>query len=171
MSDIVPTERILKKIYFIRGIKVMLDRDLAELYGVETSQLKRQVRRNIKRFPDDFMFELTREEFNNLRCQIDISNWGGTRYMPMAFTEQGVAMISSVLHSDRAVQVNIQIMRVFTELRKMLSKHEELKIKIDKMESKYDKKFRIVFDVIKKLLSEEQKPTRKIGFKIDNNDK
>ena len=169
MINIIPSDRILSKIYFVRNLKVMLDKDLAELYGIETRVLKQAVRRNIKRFPDDFMFELNKEEFLNLRSQIVISSWGGTRYIPMVFTEQGVAMLSRVLNSDRAIQVNIQIMRTFTKLRKMLSTHEDLKRKIEDMENKYDKKFQIVFEVIKKLISEEQKPKRKIGFKVNHN--
>src|SRR5580693_3587756 len=110
----VTEERILNKIYYIRDHKVMLDEDLAELYKVETKQLKRQVRRNVDRFPEDFMFEISKEEFENLRCQNGSSSWGGARYMPMAFTEQGVAMLSSVLNSATAIRVNIQIIRIFT---------------------------------------------------------
>ena len=120
MSDIVSVETIAGKIYIIRGLNVMLDRDLAELYGVETKQLKRAVRRNIDRFPSDFMFDLTRDEFTNLRSHIGTSSWGGERYVPMAFTEQGVAMLSSVLNSKRAIQVNIQIIRTFTKFRHAL---------------------------------------------------
>ena len=161
MADIVPLERIASKIYLIRGMKVMLDRDLAELYKVETSQLKRAVRRNIDRFPSDFMFELTPADLENWRCQFGTSKSDkmGLRYKPMAFTEQGVAMLSSVLRSKRAIHVNIQIMRAFTQLRKMLSTHEGLKRKIEAMEKKYDQQFQIVFDAIKQLLSEED--TRK----------
>ena len=161
MADIVPLERIASKIYLIRGMKVMLDRDLAELYKVETSQLKRAVRRNIDRFPSDFMFELTPAELENWRCQFGTSQSDkmGLRYKPMVFTEQGVAMLSSVLRSKRAIHVNIQIMRAFTQLRKMLSTHEGLKRKIEAMEKKYDQQFQIVFDAIKQLLSEED--TRK----------
>ena len=143
----------------------MLDRDLAELYGIETGQLKRAVRRNVERFPDDFMFELSKEEFNNLKCHIGISSWGGIRYMPMAFTEQGVAMLSSVLNSKRAIQVNIQIMRTFTKLRQMLLSHKDLKRKIEQMERKYDKQFQEVFEVIKQLIEVKNKPSKKIGFK------
>ncbi|MBI5593964.1 MAG: ORF6N domain-containing protein [Deltaproteobacteria bacterium] len=125
MSDIVPDERIAARIFFIRGIKIMLDRDLAELYQVETKVLKQAVRRNINRFPEDFMFELTEDEFEILRSLIVTSSWGGMRYVPMAFTELGVAMLSSVLKSDRAMRVNIQIMRVFTRFRQMLSTIEK----------------------------------------------
>jgi phage regulator Rha-like protein len=160
-----PAETITNKIYFIRGIKVMLDRDLAELYDAETSQLKRAVRRNIDRFPDDFMFELTSEEYSFLRCQIGTLKRGRhSKYKAMAFTEQGVAMLSSVLNSKRAIQVNIQIMRAFNRLRQMLSGHEDLKRKIEAMEEKYDKQFKVVFDAIRQLLEEDKKPKRKIGF-------
>lgn len=164
MNELVPVERIVAKIYRIRDTKVMLDMDLAELYGVETRTLKQAVRRNIKRFPPDFMFELSYQEFRDLRSQIVMSSWGGTRRPPMAFTEQGVAMLSSVLKSDRAIQVNIQIMRAFTQLRKMLSTHEDLRKKIEAMERKYDQQFKVVFDAIKQLLNVETKPKRKIGF-------
>ncbi|OHD68419.1 MAG: DNA-binding protein [Spirochaetes bacterium RBG_16_49_21] len=166
MKEIIPPERILAKIYLIRGMKVMLDKDLADLYEVATAQLKRQVRRNLERFPDDFIFELTADEFENLRCQIGTSRWGGERYMPMAFTEQGVAMLSSVLNSKRAIQVNIQIMRTFTRLRRMISTHDDLRKKIEAMEKKYDKQFRIVFDAIKELLKNGSKPKKKIGFNV-----
>ena len=142
----------------------MLDRDLAQLYGVETKVLNQSVRRNMKRFPADFMFTLTIQEVRNLRSQIVTSNRGGLRYLPMAFTEQGVAMLSSVLKSDRAIQVNIQIMRIFSQFRQMLSGHEELKKKIETIEKKYDKQFRIVFEAIKQLLKEDEKPKHKIGF-------
>ena len=161
MTELVPIELIASKIYLIRGIKVMLDRDLAELYGVETKVLKQAVRRNIDRFPADFMFELTSDEFNNLRSQIVTSSWGGARYLPMAFSEHGVLMLSSVLKSERAIQVNLVIMRAFIKLREMLSAHEDLKRKIDSMEKKYDEQFQIVFEAIKQLLSEEDKPKKK----------
>jgi hypothetical protein len=164
MTDIVSVDSITSRIYLIRGLKVMIDRDLAELYGVETKRLKEQVRRNISRFPEDFMFILTNQEVRNLRSQIAISSWGGTRYIPMAFTEQGVAMLSSVLKSDRAIQVNIQIIRIFTRLRQMLAGHKELEKKIDAMEEKYDEQFRVVFEAIKQLLKEDKKPRKKIGF-------
>jgi hypothetical protein len=159
---------IQNKIYYIRGTAVMLDSDLAVLYSVETKNLKRQVKRNIERFPDDFMFQLTKEEFKILRCQIVTSNRGGTRYLPYVFTEQGVAMLSSVLKSDRAIQVNIQIMRTFSKLRKYIFSHEEIKKKIENLEKKYDKQFKIVFTAIQQLMSAEdekkKKPKRKIGF-------
>lgn len=164
MHVIIPMESITSRIFWIRGMKIMLDRDLASLYQVETRVLKQAVRRNGTRFPDDFMFELSKEEFSNLRSQIVTSSWGGLRHVPMAFTEQGVAMLSSVLNSERAIQVNIQIMRAFTQLRTMLATHADLKEKIEEMEQKYDEQFRIVFEAIRQLLEEEAKSPRKIGF-------
>ena len=169
MPDIVPMERITGKIYLIRKTKVMIDSDLAELYGVPTKVLKQAVRRNQERFPSDFMFELSQKEFVNLRSQFVTSNssqWGGSRYRPMAFTEQGVAMLSSVLRSKRAISVNIQIIRAFTQLRQMLSTHEELKRKIEAMERKYDHQFSVVFEAIKQLIDNESKPKKKIGFEV-----
>ena len=162
----VPIEKITGKIYLIRGQKVMLDRDLAELYQVETKQLKRAVRRNIDRFPADFMFELTKAELENWRCQFGTSKseTKGLRYKPLVFTEQGVAMLSSILRSKRAVQVNIQIMRAFNQLRKMLVTHKDLKRKIEAMEKKYDEQFRIVFEAITQLIEEDEKPKKKIGY-------
>jgi hypothetical protein len=160
----VPIEKISGKIYLIRGQKVMLDRDLAELYGVETALLKRAVRRKRDRFPNDFMFELSKSELDDLRCQIGTSRWGGTRYSPFAFTEQGVAMLSSVLNSERAIQVNIQIMRTFTQLRNMIATHDGLKRKIEAMEKNYDDQFRIVFEAITQLLEVDEKPKKKIGY-------
>ena len=143
-----------------------LIRDLAELYGVATKQLKRAVRRNIDRFPTDFMFEMTKEELNNWRCQFGTSNSikMGLRHPPLAFTEQGVAMLSTVLNSKRAIQVNIQIMRIFSRLREMLAGHKDLRQKIEAMEEKYDEQFRVVFEAIKQLISEEKIPKKKIGF-------
>ena len=165
MSEIIPTELIAEKIFLVRGKKVMLDRDLAMLYEVETRVLKQAVRRNPERFPEDFMFILSNQEFRNLRSQFVTSSYGGTRYNPMAFTEQGVAMLSSVLKSKRAILVNIQIMRTFTNLRKMLATHDDLRKKIEEMETKYDYQFQVVFDAIKQLIAVEEKPKREIGFK------
>ena len=143
----------------------MLDRDLARLYEIETKVLKQAVRRNRKRFPGDFMFELSREEYQPLRSQIGTLKRGThSKYLPYAFTEQGVAMLSSVLNSDRAIKVNIQIMRAFIQLRQMLFSNEELKRKIEAMEEKYDEQFQIVFEAIKQLFETEEKPQRKIGF-------
>ena len=144
----------------------MLDRDLAELYRVETKVLNQAVSRNIARFPEDFMFRLTVDEFKILRSQFVTSRWGGARYNPMVFTEQGVAMLSSVLKSERAIQVNIQIMRAFTQLQKMILSNDDLRKKIEAMESKYDEQFRIVFKAIKELLRIDSNPPKKIGFNV-----
>ena len=151
----------------IRGLKVMIDHDLAELYGVDTKRLKEQVRRNISRFPKDFMFVLTNQEVRNLRTQIATSSWGGTRYIPMAFTEQGVAMLSSVLNSKRAIDVNIAIMRTFVKMREMLATNKEFSGKLKIIEdqlAEHDEQFQMVFEVIKQLLAEEEKPKQRIGF-------
>ena len=164
MNDLIPQQIIESKILILRGKKVMLDRDLAALYSVETKMLKRAVKRNIERFPDDFMFQLIKEEFDNLRCQNGTSSWGGQRYLPYAFTENGVAMLSSILNSKRAIQVNIQIMRTFTKIREMLATHKELRQKIEEIEKKYDHQFKIVFDVIKCLIEPAQKSGKRIGF-------
>ncbi len=175
MSDslAITKEAIENKIFFIRGQKVMLDKDLAELYQVDTKQLKRQVRRNIDRFPEDFMFELSKEEFDNLRSQFGTSNRGGTRYTPMSFTDQGVAMLSSVLNSKEAIQVNISIIRVFTKMRLMLEQHQEMLIKLDELEKKnieQDDKIMLIFEYIKqfeetKQQELEQRNREPIGFK------
>lgn len=155
-----PEEAVLGRIYKIRDQKVMLDRDLAEMYGVETKTLKRAVRRNIDRFPEDFMFELTKDEWQNLRYQIDTSSWGGTRYFPMAFKEQGVAMLSSVLKSDKAIHVNIQIMRVFTKMRQWIGNYEELLERIEQNEQ-----IKEIYNTIKELLEPTVKERRRVGFK------
>jgi len=169
LKPLIPIERIERAIFLIRGQKVMLDLDLAALYGVETKMLNRAVRRNIDRFPEDFMFQLTKEEFENLRCQFGTSRlWGGRRYPPYVFTEQGVAMLSSVLNSKRAIKVNVEIMRAFVRLRQMLASNEELARKLDALEKKYDAQFKIVFDAIRELMEPpEAKPKRKIGFLAD----
>src|SRR3989304_5470810 len=164
MNDLIPQQIIESKILILRGKKVMLDRDLAALYSVETKMLKRAVKRNIERFPEDFMFQLIEKEFDNLRCQIGTSSWGGQRYLPYAFTENGVAMLSSVLNSERAITVNIQIMRTFTKLRELLTTHKELKQKLNKMEKKYDHQFKIVFDAIRQLIGPAPKSGKRIGF-------
>jgi phage regulator Rha-like protein len=152
---------------FLRGEKVLLDRDLAELYGVETRVLKQAVRRNRKRFPEDFMFELTEDENRALRSQnVTLKRGQHSKYLPFAFTEQGVAMLSSVLNSDRAIEVNIAIMRAFVQLRKMIASNEELARKLDELEEKYDEQFRIVFDAIRALIEHDEKPPKKIGFEV-----
>ncbi len=166
----VPDEIVMNKIYYIRGQKVMLDRDLAELYGVTTGNLNKAVNRNIRRFPEDFMFQLNDEEFKNLMFQNGISSWGGTRKLPNAFTEQGVAMLSGVLSSDRAISVNIQIMRIFTRIRQMLTDNTELRLAIEKLEKKTDnqgKNIELVFQYLDELLEKKEnpKPRQQIGYK------
>ena len=165
-ESLIPVDRIEKAILLIRGQKVILDADLAALYGVETKMLVRAVKRNINRFPIDFMFQLSKEEFDNLRFHFGTSSvWGGRRYPPYAFTEQGVAMLSSVLHSQRAVQVNIEIMRTFIRLRQMLASHVELARKLDALEKKYDAQFKQVFEAIRQLMAPPEPKRRPIGFR------
>jgi len=169
MSDTaIPVERIERAIYLIRGQKVMLDRDLAALYGVETKRLKEQVRRNIARFPNDFMFVLSDEEFANWRSHFATSNSDrmGLRHAPMAFTEQGVAMLSSVMNSERAIAVNIAIMRTFVKLRQMLDSHAKLAKKLAGLEAKYDEQFRVVFEVLNELMAAPEPKRRPIGFRV-----
>src|ERR1017187_4104101 len=168
---VIPDEIVMNKIYFIRGHKVMLDRDLAELYGVETRVLKQSVKRNIGRFPDDFMFEMTAQELENWRSQFVISNSDkmGLRYSPFCFTEQGVAMLSSVLNSEKAIKVNIQIIRIFTRIRSMLLDNTELRLAIEKLERKTDnhsKNIEVVFKYLDELLEKQAnpKPRPQIGF-------
>ncbi|MBK8791149.1 MAG: ORF6N domain-containing protein [Holophagaceae bacterium] len=158
-------ERITKTILFIRGEKVLLDADLAVLYGVDTGTLVRAVKRNIDRFPADFMLQLTEEEWANLKSQIGISSsWGGRRYAPYAFTEQGVAMLSGVLRSEQAIQVNIEIMRAFVRLREILNTHNDLAKKLNNLERKYDAQFKAVFDAIRQLMEPPVLKKRPIGF-------
>ena len=176
MREIVPQEIIQQKIFLIRGHKVMLDKDLAQLYGVTTGNLNKAVNRNLNRFPDDFMFRLTKEEFknlifhfgtSNLKSQNVISSWGGTRKLPRAFTEQGVSMLSSVLRSKRAILVNIAIMRTFVKLREILSTHKELSHKLSQLErkiEKHDEEIKTIFDAIRQLMTPPEKPRRQIGF-------
>jgi hypothetical protein len=181
---IVMEDRIEAKILFIRGKKVIMDRDLAVLYGVETKVLNQAVRRNIERFPEDFMFQLDEDEMkrwkaqliatkgfgkpNITRSQIVTFNNKVSKYRAYVFTEQGIAMLSSVLKSGRAIQVNIQIMRTFTKLREMLATNTELREKIEKLEKKYDSRFKVIFNVIKRLLAEDVKPKASIGYKIND---
>lgn len=167
--NLVPAERIETRILLLRGQKVMLDRDLAGLYGIPTKALKQAVRRNPDRFPDDFMFVLTPQEDAALRSQIVTSKperRGGTRYASMAFTEQGVAMLSSVLDSPRAIQVNIAIVRAFVRLRQILASHVELARKLDELERKYDDQFRVVFDALRELMNPPEPPRKEIGFHV-----
>lgn len=162
----IPVERIERAILLIRGQKVMLDADLAALYEVETRVLVQAVRRNQERFPEDFMFQLTQQEFHDLRSHAVISRtWGGRRYPPYAFTEQGVAMLSSVLRSTRAIQVNVEIMRAFVRLRQMLASHAELAQRLDELEKKYDAQFKVVFDAIRQLMTPPTRQQRQIGFR------
>lgn len=166
MANIMPVERIEQKIFLIRGEKVMLDSDLAELYGVEVKQLKRQVRRNRDRFPEDFMFALTGEEYQALRRQFGIIERGKhSKYLPYAFTEQGIAMLSGILKSKRAVHVNVEIMRAFVRMRRMIMSHKDLVRRLDGLEQKYDVQFKVVFDAIRKLMTPPEKPARRIGFR------
>ncbi len=169
-TALVPAERIERTIVLIRGQKVMLAADLAALYDVEVKVLNQAVRRNIDRFPQDFMFQLTAREFDDLRSQsvTSSSGWGGRRYPPYAFTEQGVAMLSSVLRSKRAVQVNIEIMRAFVRLRRMLASHAELARKLDALEKKYDAQFKVVFDAIRELMAPPEPKRRPIGFRTED---
>jgi hypothetical protein len=165
MESLVPIEIIEGKILLIRSQKVLLDADLAALYQVETKNLLRAVKRNLKRFPPDFMFQLKKEEFDNLRFHFGTSSqWGGRRYLPMAFTEQGVAMLSTVLNSDRAIEVNIQIMRAFVKLREMIATNKNLAKRLDDLEKKYDGQFRVVFEAIRQLMAPPVRPGKKIGF-------
>lgn len=164
---LIPVARIENKILRLRSHNVMIDSDLSGLYGVETKVLVQAVKRNIDRFPDDFMFQLTKEEFANLRSQsVTSRQWGGRRYPPYAFTEHGVAMLSSVLKSKKAVQVNIEIMRTFVKLRQLLSTHVTLARKLKKLENKYDSQFKVVFDAIRQLMEPPVKKTKKIGFEV-----
>lgn len=174
MRSVVPTELIEQKIFVFRDEKVMLDSDLAELYGVETGALNRAVKRNKERFPEDFMFQLTPEEFEALRCQIDTSKLmsqfgismkkGGRRYLPYVFTEQGVAMLSTALRSKRAIAVNIAIMRAFVRMRRLIMSHKELDRRLNEMEKKYDSQLKVVFDAIRELMKPPDKKVRRIGF-------
>ena len=169
MDNLIPIERVESKIYLIRGQKVMLDRDLAELYGVETRALKQAVKRNINRFPIDFMFELTEEELKNWRSQFVTSKSDrmGLRWRPFAFTEQGVAMLSSVLKSERAVQVNIVIMRAFVKIRQLFSSHEAILARLKELEQETGKNqadIQLIFETIRQMLTDEGKPKGRIGF-------
>jgi hypothetical protein len=171
---IVPDEIIMDNIYYLRGQKVMLDRDLAKLYGVQTTRLNEAVKRNIERFPEDFMFQLTEAETQNLISQIATSRWGGTRKLPFAFTEHGVLMLSSVLHSEKAISVNIQIMRIFSRIRQMFIDNTELRLEVEKIKKKvdnHDKNIELVFQYLDELLTKKEKPKKQkeIGFKIKGN--
>jgi hypothetical protein len=164
----IPDEVVMSKIYVIRDQKVMLDEDLAELYGVETRRLNEQVRRNIDRFPEDFMFALNETEFADLKSQNATSSWGGRRKVPNAFTEHGVLMLSSVLNSKQAIQVNIQIMRIYTRIREMLLAHKDVFLRVEQVEKqllKQDQKIELLFTYLSKFIEKEEKPRTAIGFK------
>jgi hypothetical protein len=164
----IPDEVIINKIYFVRGQKVMLDKDLAELYNVTTSNLNKAVKRNPKRFPEDFMFQLTEDEFKNLIFQNGTSSWGGTRKLPFAFTEQGVAMLSGVLNSDTAIEVNVRIIRIFTKLREILLTHKDILLKVEQLEMQViqnSEDIQMIFTALKELLNHPQPPRQMIGFK------
>lgn len=165
MTDIIPAERIEKRIYLLRGQKVMLSADLAHLYGVEPRALVQAVRRNIERFPPDFMFLLCQKEFRDLKSQFVISSWGGVRRPPYAFTEQGVAMLSSVLRGKRAALVNVAIMCAFVRLRQIVASHKDLAKRLDQLEKKYDSQFKVVFDAIRELMAPPVLPKPRIGFR------
>jgi hypothetical protein len=169
-TSLIPAERIENSILFIRGEKVILDEDLAFLYGVSTKVLIQAVKRNKERFPPDFMFQLNKEEFASLRSQFVTSKLksgrGGRRYPPYAFTEEGVAMLSSVLNNPRAIKVNIEIMRAFVRLRKILASHAKLARKLETLEKKYDAQFKVVFDAIRQLMEPSEKASKKIGFQL-----
>jgi hypothetical protein len=168
-KPILSEETIANTIYYIRNQKVMLDRDLVTLYGIETKRLNEQVKRNLSRFPEDFMFQLTENEFQNLKSQIATSSWGGTRKLPYAFTEHGVLMLSSVLNSEKAIQTNIQIMRIFTKVRQMLLDTTEMKLDIVQIQKKLEnqgKNIELVFSYLDELTEKkEEKPRTKIGYK------
>jgi len=167
MSALIPREQIEQTILVIRGHNVMLDSDLAQLYGVTVGRLNEAVKRNEDRFPSDFMFHLTKPEFEHLKSQIAISSskWGGRRHAPYAFTEQGVAMLSSVLRSKRAIQVNIAIMRAFVQLRELIASNKGLARRLNELEKKYDGQFRVVFEAIRELMAEPAPKSSRIGFK------
>lgn len=167
MPNIISAEVITSKIFEVRGKKVMLDTDLAKLYGVETKYLIRQVKRNSARFPDDFMYVLSPEEVRNLRCQNVTSSWGGRRYLPYAFTQEGVAMLSSVLNSERAVQVNIQIMRAFVKLHYIVSADKQFEMKLRELEGRldtHDKDIRDIFAAIRQLIGIPNEKRKIKGF-------
>jgi len=168
MNELIPQREIISEIYFIRGKKVMLDFHLAMLYNVETRVLKQQVKRNIERFPDDFMFQLTVIEWKELITNCD--NLGAMKFspsFPYAFTEQGIAMLSGILRSSKAIKINISIMRAFIRMREIIDENKELREKLDDLEARYDEQFRIVFEAIRELITVKQKPVAPIGFKIN----
>jgi len=167
---LITASRIEQSILPLRGHRVLLDSTLAGLYGVRTKVLVQAVKRNRERFPSDFLLELNNHEVTNLRSQFVTSSWGGRRYSPLAFTEQGVAMLSSVLNSPQAIRVNIEIMRAFVRLRGLLASHEELTHKLDALERKYDGHFRVVFEAIRQMMVIDSTKKRRIGFRGSGGD-
>lgn len=169
MNPSIPAGKIEQVIYLARGHRVMLDADLADLYGVETKALNRAVKRNLDRFPEDFMFQLADNEWENLKCQIGTSSssYGGRRYSPYVFTQEGVAMLSGVLKSERAVKVNIEIMRAFVRYRGIMAAHQELIQRLDVLESRYDQQFAVVFDAIRQLMTPPDEAKGRIGFRVE----
>ena len=171
MSEIIPIEEIQQRIFIIRGHRVMIDADLAVLYSVTTKRLNEQVKRNLKRFPSDFMFQLNEEEFENLKSHFATSRWGGRRYLPYVFTEHGAIMLANVLNSPGAVQASIQVVRAFVKLRELLSTNKELAIKLKQLEGKiekHDEEIRLIFKAIRKLMATPERKQRKIGFKRES---
>lgn len=168
--ETVQKDWIERHIYLLRGMKVMLSWDLAQLYGVEPRSLVQAVKRNLERFPPDFMFQLNNQEFTNLKSQIVISSWGGIRTPPYAFTELGIAMLSTVLNSPQAIQVNIEIMRIFVQIRKHIASHKELSERLDNLETRYDRQFKVVFDAIREIINPPATHRRKIGICQDENE-
>jgi hypothetical protein len=162
--NLIPVERIEQAILLIRGQKVMLDSDLAAIYGVTTKRLNEQLRRNLSRFPPDFAFRLTTIEFHNLRSQFATSSWGGRRYPPFAFTEHGAVMLASVLNSPVAITTSVEVVRAFIRLRELLATHKELGRRLDELEAKYDKQFAVVFDAIRKLMAPPRKKPSELGY-------
>jgi len=167
-QSLIPDEIITNKIFFFRNQKVMIDSDLAELYGVATKVLNQSVKRNIDRFPKDFMFQLTDQEFSDLKSQVVTSSWGGRRTLPYVFTEQGVAMLSSIINSETAIRVNIQIIRIFTRMRELLLTNKDILLKLEKLERtamSHDEELKLIFKYLRELLNPPDEPRKKIGFK------
>jgi hypothetical protein len=163
-QTLIPSERIEQAILLIRGHKVMLDADLAAIYGVTTKRLNEQFKRNRQRFPADFAFQLTSDEFENLRSQFATSSWGGRRYPPIAFTEHGAVMLASILNSPSAITTSVQVVRAFIRLRELLASHKDLSRRLDELEAKYDKQFTVVFDAIRQLMAPAKHKPREIGY-------
>ena len=169
-SFIIPDETIKSKIYHFRNEKVMIDTDLAELYGVETRVLNQAIKRNLKRFPEDFMFQLNEKEFENLKSQIESSSWGGRRTLPFVFTEHGVLMLSSVLNSDKALDINIQIVRIFTKMREMLLTHKDILLQLEEMRKSIagqEDRVDLIYNYLVQFMEQNKKPRTEIGFKSD----